>query len=152
MSWEVPGGHFWGPGAHFWSLGAHFGGPRAHCGDLSAHFGYPWTSLGFIWGALGAPWRSLGLILEPIGSIWGCLGRPKLIQSGPGWHLADIVKTYENCWFFGGFRGWRLPNLHQNSILEALAALPAARMAAGWLLDGWMLLAGWLGGHKDPRS
>ena len=58
------------------------------------------------------PWELLGLILELLGSILGCLGHPKLAQSAPGWHLADIVETYENCRVFKGLRGWRLPSRH----------------------------------------
>ena len=54
-------------------------------------------TLGSIWGVLGVPWGSLGLILEVPGFILGCPGHPKLTQSGPGWHFADIVKTMENC-------------------------------------------------------
>ena len=55
--------------------------------------------LGSTWEGFGGPWELLGLILELLGSVLGCLGHPKLTQSGPGWHLVDMVETYENSRF-----------------------------------------------------
>ena len=61
-------------------------------------------------------------------------------------HQADSLKTYENNVFSLFFEGWRLVSAHFGSLGELLA----------WLLAGWMAgccwLAGWLGGHRDPRS
>ena len=67
----------------------HFGGPGGTLGSTLMF-------LGSTWDGFGGPWELLGLILELLGSILGCLGHPKLTQSGPGWHLADMVETYEN--------------------------------------------------------
>ena len=83
------------------------------------HFGGPWGTLastlvilGSIWEGFGGPWELLGVILELLGSILGCLWHPKLAQSGPGWHLADMVETYENRRGLKGLRGWRRPSWH----------------------------------------
>ena len=95
-------------------------------------------SLGSTWGILGGPWELLGLILELLGSILGCLGHPKLTQSGPGWHLADMVETYENRRVLKGLRGWRLSSWHQNDVLEALAAHPGCLECFVGDLEGWL--------------
>ena len=82
----------------------HFGGPGGTLGSTLVF-------LGFTWEGFGGPWELLGFILELIGLILRCLGHPKLTQSGPGGHLADMVKTYEHfVFFFIGLRGWWLPN------------------------------------------
>ena len=48
---------------------------------------------------------------------------------------------------FDGFGGFEA---HFGSLEELLAELLTGWMAAGWL-TGWLLLAGWLAGHRDPR-
>ena len=95
----------------------HFGGPGGALGSTLMF-------LGSTWDGFGGPWELLGLILELLGSILGCLGHPKLTQSGPGWHLTDMVETYENRRVLKGLRGWRLPSWYQNDVSEALAAHP----------------------------
>ncbi len=78
-------------GADFWSLLAHFGGLRAHCGCLLVTLepiGVHFEVFGL---HLRGPWDLLGLILDPIGFILWRLGHPKVTQSGPGWHLADML-------------------------------------------------------------
>ena len=90
-------------------LFAYYGGLVGHFGVPEGTLGSTLMFLGSTWDGFGGPWEFLGLILEVLGSIFGCLGHPKVTQSGPGWHLADMVKTSENCVFFIGFRGWRLP-------------------------------------------
>ena len=67
----------------------HFLGPEGTMGSTL-------MLLGSTWEGFGGPWELLGLILELLGSILGCLGHSKLTQSGPRWHLADMVETYEN--------------------------------------------------------
>ena len=109
----------------------HFGGPGGTLGSTLVF-------LGSTWEGFGGPWQLLGFILELLGFILRCLGHPKLTQSGPGGHLADMVKTYENCWFFIGLRGWRLPSWHQNDVLEALAAHPGCLGCFVGDLEGWL--------------
>ena len=82
---------------------------------------------GSTWEGFWGPWELPEFILELLGSILGCLGHPKLTQSGPGWHLADMVETYENSRVFKGLRGWRLPGWQQNDVLEPVA------VHLGWL-------------------
>ena len=134
-----------GAGPHFASLLGNFGMLVAYYGGLVGHFGGPGRTLGstlmFLgstWAGFWGPWKLLGLILELLGSILGCLGHPKLAQSGPGWHLADLVETYENTRVFYGLRGWRLPSWHQNDVLEALAAHPGCPECFVDELDGWL--------------
>ena len=110
------------PGSHFWSLWALFGGTWTHYGRLLAHFGRSLAPLGSHFGCLGGSRASPWLILEPMGFILGCSGHPKVVQSGPGRHLADIVRIDENKCFFMGWRGWRLPSWRQIGILDAVGA------------------------------
>ena len=100
-------------------------------------------SLGSIWGVLGAPWELIELILEPIGLNLGCFGHPKLSQSGPGLHLADIVKTYENLRVFIGFHRLEASKLVPKWHLEAKGVALVA-LGGLWALI-WMLLAARLG-------
>ena len=85
-----------------------------------------WGSLGSNWLSVavswGDPWAGLGVVLEPVGVILRCLGHQKVVQSVPGYHIADIIETYESSSVFIGFRGWRLPSLGQNGILDAMGA------------------------------
>ena len=90
-------------GAHFWSLWRYSDGLGAYYGCLLGHFGEHWGPLRRLWappgslgGSLGGHWELLGLTLEVLVCILEHLGLSKLAQSGPGWHLADMVETYEN--------------------------------------------------------
>ena len=123
------------------------------------HFGDPWGTLastlmfsGSTWDGFGGPWELLGLLLELLGTILGSLGHPKLTQSGPEWHLADTLETYENSWVLKGLRGWRLPSWHQNDVPEALVCYgPPFGLPQGTILvflgHPWAIpgssLAGW---------
>ena len=75
----------------------------AYCGCLLGHFGEHWGPLRRLWaplgglgGSLGGHWELLGLTLEALVCILGRLGLPKLAQSGPECHLADMANTHEN--------------------------------------------------------
>ena len=81
----------------FW---VRFGGPWADYGRLLALFGDPLLHLGRIWDVLGAPWMYQGVLLEPIGFILTCFEHQKFIQSGPGWHSDDMLKSNENMVFW----------------------------------------------------
>ena len=79
-------------------------------------------------------------------------------------HQADIAKTYENRWYLLILEGRRLANAHFGRLGELLAGFLQAWGALGWVaggapgwqLAGWLVgclvLAGWLAGHRDPRS
>ena len=87
-SWSsllVPFGSLWMPLGTLWMPS----------GSLLGSLVSTLTLWGATWGIWGSPWGLLGLTLDAIGFISGCRGHPKLIQTGPGWQLADIVEIYE---------------------------------------------------------
>ena len=61
----------------------------------------------------------LGCLLDSLGGILGRFWHPKLVQSGPAWHLIDIAKTFKNRSVFKVLEGWRMPGWHQNNVMEA---------------------------------
>ena len=102
----------------------HYGGLRGSLWESSDTLGFTLMFWGSTWEGVWGPWELPEFILELLGSFLGCLVHPKLTQSAPGLHLADIVETYENCRVFKGLRGWRPPSWQQNDVLEPLAAHP----------------------------
>ena len=66
-----------------WSLGR----PIAHHGCLWAYFGHHWVAHGCC------------LVLDSSPEIFGWSGNLKVIQSSPGWHSAQVVKTIESSCF-----------------------------------------------------
>ena len=80
-----------------------------------------WLAFGMSLRLLGCP---KGVLLEPIGFILTCFEHQKFIQSGPGWHSDDTLKSNENRCVLIGLREWQVPFKYQNYILDALAAQP----------------------------
>ena len=70
-----------------------------------------------IWDVLVAHWMSQGVLLEPIGFILTCFKHQKFIQSGPGWHSEDTLKSNENRCVLIGLREGLVPFMYQNYIL-----------------------------------
>ena len=70
-----------------------------------------------IWDVLVAHWMSQGVPLEPIGLILTCFKNQKFIQSGPGWHSEDTLKSNENMCVLIGLREGLVPFMYQTYIL-----------------------------------
>ena len=62
----------------------------------SCFFEDPLLHFARIWDVWVAHWMSEGVLLEPIGSVLTCFKHQEFIQSGPGWHSDDTLKSNEN--------------------------------------------------------